>query len=97
MTPEMQLHRPTTPVLVLDWGGVLSTPVQDAFDTWMAAAEIDPKSFMRVMREFHNTADSPLHRRERGEISVSEFELAKMVGRPRCFPMPGTAITMTQI
>ena len=66
MTPEMHLHRPTTPVLVLDWGGVLSTPVQDAFDTWMAAAEIDPKSFMRAMREFHNTADSPLHRRERG-------------------------------
>ena len=88
MTPQKQLHRPTTPVLVLDWGGVLSTPVQDAFDSWRAAAEIDPKSFMRVMREFHNTPDSPLHRRERGEISVSEFEealapqLVTLAGQP---------------
>ena len=80
MTPEKQLHRPTTPVLVLDWGGVLSTPIQDSFDSWMLAAEIDPESFMRVMRELHNTADSPLHRRERGEISVSQLEEALAPG-----------------
>jgi putative hydrolase of the HAD superfamily len=85
---QKQLHRPTTPVLVLDWGGVLSTPVQDAFDSWMADAEIDPESFMRVMREFHNTADSPLHRRERGEITVPELEvilathLVTLAGQP---------------
>jgi putative hydrolase of the HAD superfamily len=76
MTPEKHLHHPVTPALVLDWGGVLSTPIQDSFDSWMLAAEIDPESFMRVMREFHNTGDSPLHRRERGEISVSELEEA---------------------
>ncbi|PHX61080.1 MAG: hypothetical protein CK552_02585, partial [Actinobacteria bacterium] len=90
MTPQKQLHRPTTPVLVLDWGGVLSTPVQDAFDSWMAAAEIDPKSFMRVMREFHDTPDSPLHRRERGEISVSELEEALA---PHLFTLAGQPVS----
>ena len=76
MAPHEQLHHPTAPVLVLDWGGVLTTPVQTAFDSWLAAAEIDPDSFMRVMREFHDTPDSPLHRRERGEITVTELEAA---------------------
>ena len=71
MAPQTQLHHPTNPVLVLDWGGVLTTPVQGAFDSWLAAAQIEPDSFMRVMREFHDTADSPLHRRERGEITAN--------------------------
>lgn len=59
MAPQEQLHHPTAPVLVLDWGGVLTTPVQAAFDSWLAAAQIDPDAFMHVMREFHDTPDSP--------------------------------------
>ncbi|MDA3021849.1 MAG: HAD-IA family hydrolase [Actinomycetota bacterium] len=88
MAPQTQLHRPTNPVLVLDWGGVLTTPVQEAFNSWLAAEEIDPDSFQRVMREYQDTADSPLHRRERGEITVGELEeaiasrLVTLAGQP---------------
>ena len=90
MAPQTQLHHPTNPVLVLDWGGVLTTPVQGAFDSWLAAAQIEPDSFMRVMREFHDTADSPLHRRERGEITVNELEQALA---PRLVTLAGQPVS----
>lgn len=90
MAPQEQLHHPTAPVLVLDWGGVLTTPVQAAFDSWLAAAQIDPDAFMHVMREFHNTPDSPLHRRERGEITVNELEQALA---PRLVTLAGQPVS----
>ena len=74
MTASDSLKRPNDPVLVVDWGGVLTFSMQDGFDAWMAAEAIDTKTFMVTMGGYHNTADSPLHRRERGEITVIEFE-----------------------
>lgn len=62
--------------LVVDWGGVLTTPVQDSFDTWMLHEGIDPRSFKIAMRRMHNQDDSELKLVERGEVDRSFFETA---------------------
>ena len=74
MTTFDSLRLPHEPVLVLDWGGVLTTPIQDGFDIWIAAESIDTENFMATMRGYHDTPDSPLHQRECGKISIIEFE-----------------------
>ena len=60
--------------LIVDWCGVLTTPVQLSFDSWMVREEIDPQGFSTAMPALHDEADSPLHRVERGEARREEFE-----------------------
>ncbi|MDO8308656.1 MAG: HAD family phosphatase [Actinomycetota bacterium] len=60
--------------LILDWGGVLTTPMNASFERWMELEGIDRESFRRHMRSLHNEPGSALHLVERGHLTASEFE-----------------------
>lgn len=60
--------------LIVDWGGVLTTPVDDAFDAFVRREAIDPQTFRRTMRAMHDEAGSLLHQVEVGLIPRTEFE-----------------------
>src|SRR3954452_423271 len=80
--------------LVVDYGGVLTSPLQDAMQSSCEDDEVDAALFRRVMREWlgpsygDEAATNPVHALERGEIAIPEFEreLAKRLhthdGRP---------------
>lgn len=80
--------------LVVDYGGVLTSPLQDAMASWCEDDEVDVALFRRVMREWLGTSygdeavTNPVHALERGEIAIPDFEreLAKRLhthdGRP---------------
>lgn len=63
--------------LVVDYGGVLTSPLPDAMRSWCEADGIDHRRFRAVMREWLETDPtfvSPAHALERGEVSAAEFE-----------------------
>jgi epoxide hydrolase-like predicted phosphatase len=80
--------------LIVDYGGVLTSPLQDSTGSWLDEEGIDPESFATAMREWLGTSygtdatDSPVHALERGEVEVPEFEqhlaarLTTVDGRP---------------
>ncbi|WP_086824789.1 HAD family phosphatase [Allokutzneria sp. NRRL B-24872] len=62
--------------LVVDYGGVLTTPIGPSFATWMAGDGIDPASYGEMLRDWLGRdapPDSPVHLLERGELDVTEF------------------------
>jgi epoxide hydrolase-like predicted phosphatase len=80
--------------LIVDYGGVLTSPLQNSTGSWLDEEGIDPDSFASAMREWLGTSygtdatDSPVHALERGEVEVPEFEeqlaarLTTVDGRP---------------
>jgi epoxide hydrolase-like predicted phosphatase len=64
----------------VDYGGVLTNPLQDSMAAWCDADGIDVTEFRRVMREWLGTsydevaAANPVHALERGEVEVPDFE-----------------------
>jgi epoxide hydrolase-like predicted phosphatase len=80
--------------LVVDYGGVLTSPLLNSMDSFVETDGIDPESFRTAMRDWLGTSygtdatDSPVHALERGEIEVPEFEkqlasrLTTIDGRP---------------
>ncbi|GAA0982139.1 hypothetical protein GCM10009555_051520 [Acrocarpospora macrocephala] len=67
--------------VLIDWGGVLTTGLQEAIDEWIVADRIDGARYRDVMRElirhaYEGAADgeNTIHALERGEISAAEFE-----------------------
>jgi epoxide hydrolase-like predicted phosphatase len=66
--------------LIIDWGGVLTSPLQDAMASWCEADGLDFAGFRQVMKEWLGTsygddaAINPVHALERGEIEVPDFE-----------------------
>lgn len=75
--------------LIVDWGGVLTLPLQDVVPAWMADDGIDVEHFRAVMASWAGLRDeggrrvvaeavdrSPVHQLERGEITPEEFERA---------------------
>jgi putative hydrolase of the HAD superfamily len=66
--------------LVVDYGGVLTSPLQDAMQSWCEDDEVDVALFRRVMREWlgasygDEAATNPVHALERGEIAIPDFE-----------------------
>jgi epoxide hydrolase-like predicted phosphatase len=66
--------------LVIDYGGVLTSPLQDSMRSFCEDDEIDTATFQRVMREWlgpsfgSEAAVHPIHALERGEIAIPEFE-----------------------
>jgi epoxide hydrolase-like predicted phosphatase len=66
--------------LIVDWGGVLTSPLQDSMTSWCDADGIDYIEFRRVMKEWLGTsygddaAVNPIHALERGEMEVPDFE-----------------------
>jgi putative hydrolase of the HAD superfamily len=72
--------------LVVDWGGVLTAPLDGAIGDWIRADGIDQQHFRDVMRRWVGARpgeaddddgtdfDSPVHRLERGELDRGQFE-----------------------
>lgn len=62
--------------LVVDYGGVLTTPLAATMGDWLEVDGIDPASFRATMREFlgDGAAANPVHALERGELEVPHFE-----------------------
>jgi putative hydrolase of the HAD superfamily len=75
--------------VVIDWGGVLTTPILTTVRAWIAVESIDWDSYAAVMspwitaayRDAHEGDQrNPVHALERGECSNAEFE-AMLAGR----------------
>src|SRR5690606_41285501 len=68
--------------IISDWGGVLTGPLPETIDAWLAADRIDRERYAAVMAEgFAGIGDTrglgdAIHALERGEVSVPEFEPA---------------------
>ncbi len=66
--------------LIVDWGGVLTSPLDEAMASWAAADDIDFSHFRDVMRRWLGVAGgaearwNPAHALERGELEVPDFE-----------------------
>lgn len=60
--------------LVVDWGGVLTAPIDEAISAWSRHEGIELDVYRTVMRGWIDGAASPIHRLERGELGTDEFE-----------------------
>ncbi|TDB95318.1 HAD family phosphatase [Actinomadura sp. 7K534] len=65
--------------MITDWGGVLTSPLADAIDVWLAADRIDVQNYKRVMRAwvkqaYDGAGTNPIHGLEDGSLAVDEFE-----------------------
>jgi putative hydrolase of the HAD superfamily len=66
--------------LIVDWGGVMTSPILSTMDLWMSAERIDRDSYLEVMRRWVMQAyvegfePNPIHALERGECTNEEFE-----------------------
>jgi epoxide hydrolase-like predicted phosphatase len=72
--------------LIVDYGGVLTSPLLNSMDSWVDAEGIDPETFRATMRDWLGLSygvdaeASPVHALERGEVEVPEFE-RELAGR----------------
>jgi epoxide hydrolase-like predicted phosphatase len=68
--------------VITDWGGVMTSPIADSVNAWLAAEGIDRASYATIMRRwvrpaYADGADAnPVHALERGECTNDEFERA---------------------
>jgi epoxide hydrolase-like predicted phosphatase len=63
--------------LIVDWGGVLTMPIRAAIGTWLQVTGVDQDHYGAVLRRWVEPLpgeSSPVHRLERGELVVEEFE-----------------------
>jgi epoxide hydrolase-like predicted phosphatase len=66
--------------LIVDWGGVMTSPLQDSMAAWCDADGIDYVAFRAVMKDWlgasydEDVARNPVHALERGEMDVPDFE-----------------------
>ena len=65
--------------LILDWGGVLTAPLESVIPQWARSEQVDPSHLRDVLRSWLQQEErtgktSPSHRLERGEASPEEFE-----------------------
>jgi len=83
--------------VVCDYGGVLTTPVRDSITAWLERDGIDPASFSRMLKAWLSRSapeNTPIHRLETGELSISEFDAllgAELVGA-NGQPLPTTGL-----
>lgn len=81
--------------LVMDWGGVLTAPLEATMPDWARAERIDLGHFRDVMRGWVDLSQqargpSPTHLLERGELAPADFEvlLADELERRGSFTRP---------
>lgn len=75
--------------LIVDWGGVLTTSLNDAVTAWADRRGVRLTDYFTVMREWLGDAGgleavfNPIHALERGEIEIPHFEehLAEALAR----------------
>jgi len=63
--------------LIVDWGGVLTMPIRTAIGNWLKATGVDQNHYGSVVRSWVEPLageSSPVHRLERGELALEEFE-----------------------
>jgi epoxide hydrolase-like predicted phosphatase len=78
--PEAEEPRPRLRALVVDWGGVLTEPLQTAIAAWAEVDGVPVDDYVAVMREWLGVTqgelarDNPVAALERGEIEVPQFE-----------------------
>jgi epoxide hydrolase-like predicted phosphatase len=63
--------------LIVDWGGVLTMPVHAAIRAWLSSSGVDHDHYGAVLRRWVEPLPgevSPVHRLERGDLAVEEFE-----------------------
>ncbi|WP_285595836.1 HAD family phosphatase [Kineosporia sp. NBRC 101731] len=60
--------------LIVDWGGVLTAPLDEAITRWVGAEGIDMETYSAVMTGLVREDKSPIHSLERGELGAAEFE-----------------------
>lgn len=66
--------------VIVDWGGVMTSPILDTMNAWMSAEQIDRDSYLTVMRRWVLQAyvegfdGNPIHALERGDCTNEEFE-----------------------
>jgi putative hydrolase of the HAD superfamily len=65
--------------VITDWGGVMTNPILETVDAWIAEDRIDRGSYIAVMRSwvadaYSDGSDNPIHALERGECTNEEFE-----------------------
>ncbi len=92
--PDSQpTRRPSA--LIVDWGGVLTSPLADTLDGWYAAEGISADVFQRALRGFQDPglaalgAFDPVAALERGELAVASFQeqLAEQIRRVSGVPV----------
>jgi putative hydrolase of the HAD superfamily len=75
--PRSEPTFPGRRALVVDYGGVLTTPLDDAMRAWCDGDGIDHQHFRDLMTTWlrdHAATGNPAHRLERGELTGAEFE-----------------------
>ncbi|GLZ03843.1 hypothetical protein Acsp03_13090 [Actinomadura sp. NBRC 104412] len=80
----MSVESPQSPAnhvkaVITDWGGVLTSPLNEAIAVWLAAERIDPERYRTVMRAwvagaYGSGGSNPVHGLEDGSLQVAEFE-----------------------
>ena len=63
--------------LIVDWGGVLTVPIHVAIGSWLKTTGVDHSHYGEVVRRWVEPLPgeiSPVHRLERGELAVEDFE-----------------------
>jgi putative hydrolase of the HAD superfamily len=66
--------------VIVDWGGVMTSPIIDTMNDWLSAEQIDRDSYMTIMRSWvvqayvEGFGGNPIHALERGECTDEEFE-----------------------
>ncbi|MFB4313281.1 HAD family hydrolase [Actinomadura sp. 21ATH] len=69
----------TVQAVITDWGGVLTSPLNEAVDVWLAADGVDAARYKDVMRAwvkqaYDGSGTNPIHGLEDGTLEVAEFE-----------------------
>ncbi|WP_242903296.1 HAD family hydrolase [Actinomadura terrae] len=69
----------TVKAVITDWGGVLTSPLNEAVATWLAADRIDVERYGAVMQAwvtqaYEGSGQNPIHGLEDGSLAPEEFE-----------------------
>ncbi len=83
--------------LLVDYGGVLTTPLGDAMDAWLVTDGIDRERFGRLMRRWlaSDAEANAVHDLETGRITAADFErrlAAELLDRAEEDPDGGPAV-----
>jgi len=66
--------------VIVDWGGVMTSPILDTMNAWMTTERINRDSYLTVMRRWvveayaEGSDGNPIHGLERGTCTSEEFE-----------------------
>ncbi|GAA4333621.1 hypothetical protein GCM10023178_46960 [Actinomadura luteofluorescens] len=80
VSPGIAYHRRVSvKAVITDWGGVLTSPLAEAIQVWLAADRIDVERYKTVMRAwvkqaYDGAGTNPVHGLEDGSLPTSEFE-----------------------